>query len=158
MTASTSSASAESCTLSAAAKRAKGEQSLAVLSADLDSGCVESPGDALPLNTKLSDKQIRELRERRAASVAAGSPIAWEVLAADYGGVHWKTAYRVCLGFTRLSAGGPIEPRQIVDPATQLVRCGCCGGMHDRQTGCVLCQGRWFAGLSRVLKRANILN
>lgn len=156
MTASTLSAPAESCTPSAAAKRAKGDASLAALAADVQSGSVESSGESLPGNVKLTDPQIRELRERRAASVAASSPIPWDQLASGYG-VHWKTAYRVCLGFTRLSAGGPIEPRQLLDPATLLVRCGVCGGMHDQSTGCILCQGRWFARIGRVLRLANIL-
>jgi hypothetical protein len=78
---------------------------------------VESAGKT---RCKLSDEQVAQLREER---IARG--VSYEALGRRYG-IHPKVARRLCAGYFRLEAGGPLEPQQ---RGPRPARCRHCGGL-----------------------------
>lgn len=109
----------------------------------------------LPKNQKLTDEQIVEMRTVRATPIG-GVKLDWNQLGEMFG-INWKTAYRICLGFSRESAGGPIEAQQIPSVEDLLVRCKTCGCRHSEAEVCRTCSLSWTVGLLRVLRLSGIV-
>lgn len=114
-------------------------------------------------NCRLSDQQVRELRQARAASreraeadeSGQAQPLDWPELGALFG-VSEKYAYRLCRGMSRQAAGGPIEPLENPSRAEVLrnfIRCRACGGKHHRHDECQPCQVQWAAIFGRALEK-----